>query len=341
MLGFLREAEAVTGPEPFPPELLERLRRLIPADECNFCELDRVQRRLISDVSSSGERSRDDPDSEDQQVYWRFRHQHPTCVYQDQTGDFSARKISDFLDRREYHRLELYTDWYRHWGIEYWLNAGLPAPPTHTKVFIFVRERHDFGERDREVLDLLRPHLGHLYQAAKRRAVAAALAAGLEAPGELVVLDAADRIVYATDRARRLLRDYTGGGRGTRLPDEIEEWVRLDRRRVNGHTPSAAAGPLCIQGDRRSLTVARLNGDRALLLAEEPVVPSPSQLLTGREYEILSLVAHGETNTEIASELWISPTTVRSHLENIFAKLGVHNRTAAASRLRAPTRTPS
>jgi DNA-binding CsgD family transcriptional regulator len=338
MLGFLREAEAFTGPEPFPPELLERLRRLIPADRCNFCELDRVRRRLISDVDSSGARSEDDPGSEDQQVYWRLRHQHPTCAYQDETGDFSAHKISDFLSRRDYHRLELYADWYRQWGIEYWLNAGLPAPATHTKAFIFVRRRHDFSERDREVLDLLLPHLGHLYEAAQARTVAAALAAGLEAPGELVVLDAADRIAYATDRARRLLGDYTGEGRGRQLPEEIEDWVRHDRRRLNGHTLPPPAGPLHIQSDRHRLIVAHLNGDRALLLAEDALAPSPSQLLTPREHQILSLVANGETNTEIADELWISPTTVRSHLENIYAKLGVHNRTAAAARLRPPTR---
>jgi DNA-binding CsgD family transcriptional regulator len=338
MLGFLREAEAVSGPEPFPPELLERLRRLIPADSCNFCELDRVRRRVISDVYSSGERFEDDPGNAGQQVYWRLRHQHPTCAYHDETGDFSARKILDFLNRRDYHRLELYADWYRQWGVEYWLTGGLPSPATHTKVFIFVRRHHDFSERDREVLDLLLPHLGHLYEAAEERRVAAALAAGLEAPGELVVLDAANRIAHASDRARRLLGDYTGDGRGTQLPEGIENWVRDDRRRLDDELPPPAR-PLHIRGDRKRLVVTRLNGDRALLLAEEPLAASPSRPLTPRQHQILSLVADGKTNTEIAGELWISPTTVRSHLENIYAKLGVHNRTAAAALLRTPTRT--
>jgi DNA-binding CsgD family transcriptional regulator len=56
--------------------------------------------------------------------------------------------------------------------------------------------------------------------------------------------------------------------------------------------------------------------------------------LTGREREVLGLVANGNTNTEIAQALWLSPGTVRKHLENVFAKLGVHTRTAAAARLR-------
>ena len=45
--------------------------------------------------------------------------------------------------------------------------------------------------------------------------------------------------------------------------------------------------------------------------------------------EILDLVAEGKTNGQIAEQLWISGGTVRRHLENTFAKLGVHTRTAA------------
>jgi DNA-binding CsgD family transcriptional regulator len=55
--------------------------------------------------------------------------------------------------------------------------------------------------------------------------------------------------------------------------------------------------------------------------------------LTPREYEIMSHVGSGKTNKEIAQILWVSPNTVRKHLENVFEKLGVSNRTAAASRV--------
>jgi DNA-binding CsgD family transcriptional regulator len=54
--------------------------------------------------------------------------------------------------------------------------------------------------------------------------------------------------------------------------------------------------------------------------------------LTPRETEILDLVAEGKTNPEIAEILGIAPTTVRRHLENVYAKLGVHTRTAAVTR---------
>jgi DNA-binding CsgD family transcriptional regulator len=56
---------------------------------------------------------------------------------------------------------------------------------------------------------------------------------------------------------------------------------------------------------------------------------SRSSLLTRREQEVLALVAEGLTNAEIGLRLWISAGTVRRHLENVYAKLEVHTRTAA------------
>ncbi|MEE2732946.1 MAG: DNA-binding response regulator [Pseudomonadota bacterium] len=53
--------------------------------------------------------------------------------------------------------------------------------------------------------------------------------------------------------------------------------------------------------------------------------------LTDREAEVLLWIAHGKTNREIAQILDMSPRTVNKHLEQVFKKLGVENRTAAAS----------
>jgi DNA-binding NarL/FixJ family response regulator len=54
-------------------------------------------------------------------------------------------------------------------------------------------------------------------------------------------------------------------------------------------------------------------------------------VLTPREVEVLRCVASGRSNSEIAGELVISEHTVARHLQNIFAKLGVSTRTAAAA----------
>jgi DNA-binding CsgD family transcriptional regulator len=57
--------------------------------------------------------------------------------------------------------------------------------------------------------------------------------------------------------------------------------------------------------------------------------------LTTREREIVELVGAGLTNGEIAARLWVAPSTVKKHLENVYSKLGVGRRAAAATYLRA------
>jgi DNA-binding CsgD family transcriptional regulator len=59
--------------------------------------------------------------------------------------------------------------------------------------------------------------------------------------------------------------------------------------------------------------------------------PSDTYGLTGRELQVLRLVAAGKSNREIAAELFISDHTARRHLQNIFRKLGVSSRAAATA----------
>lgn len=61
---------------------------------------------------------------------------------------------------------------------------------------------------------------------------------------------------------------------------------------------------------------------------------TPAVSLSAREIEVLQLVAAGQSNTKVAAELFVSETTVKSHLAHIFSKLGVASRTAAVSAAR-------
>ena len=53
-------------------------------------------------------------------------------------------------------------------------------------------------------------------------------------------------------------------------------------------------------------------------------------MLTDREGEVSALIARGMTNPEIAAHLGIASTTVRTHVDNIFVKLGIHRRVQIA-----------
>ena len=63
----------------------------------------------------------------------------------------------------------------------------------------------------------------------------------------------------------------------------------------------------------------------------KPSTRAPEGDLTGREVEVLALIATGKTNREIAAELVISEKTVARHVSNIFVKLGVSSRAAATA----------
>jgi len=67
--------------------------------------------------------------------------------------------------------------------------------------------------------------------------------------------------------------------------------------------------------------------------AAEPAPPAPSVLaeLTQREHEILTLLAHGRDQAQIAAELFISEKTVETHIQHVLSKLGVHSRAQAVA----------
>ena len=73
--------------------------------------------------------------------------------------------------------------------------------------------------------------------------------------------------------------------------------------------------------------------DDLLILEERRRTEDDAAALTPREQEVIALVADGLRNSEIAERLWVSPATVRKHLENIYDKLGVHTRTAAVAQV--------
>jgi DNA-binding NarL/FixJ family response regulator len=81
--------------------------------------------------------------------------------------------------------------------------------------------------------------------------------------------------------------------------------------------------------DRGLLALLRPHLDARFRAWQRRRQPSP---LTARQRELMTLVAAGRTNGQIARQLRISEGTVRTHLENIFQRLQVSNRAAAVVR---------
>jgi DNA-binding CsgD family transcriptional regulator len=89
-------------------------------------------------------------------------------------------------------------------------------------------------------------------------------------------------------------------------------------------------GPDFSERDRAALTLLAPHLAQAYLDAERRRHPVPR--LTPRQKDLLRLLAAGHTNTQIARRMGISEATVRTHLEHIYARLGVSSRTAAVIR---------
>jgi NarL family two-component system response regulator LiaR len=76
---------------------------------------------------------------------------------------------------------------------------------------------------------------------------------------------------------------------------------------------------------------ATLSPAAALTLAQSAAQPPPGHDLTERERDVLALLVQGLNNTQIADRLVVSPSTIKSHVSHILAKLGVASRTEAAT----------
>ncbi len=183
-----------------------------------------------------------------------------------------------------------------------------------------------------EILARIRVHLANA-----RASQSARLA--LDGAGRfLFAVDAAGTIRWCTPQAARLLGSLDPGrpdpaGGVSRLPPAATAWLR-------GEAADPPTQPLLLAGgDGRRLQLSRIGrvgGDEVLLRLNVATGNEIERLrrllgLTQREAEVLLWVSRGKASRDIGEILSLSPRTVTKHLEQIYAKLGVENRTSASA----------
>lgn len=323
------EAEDLTA---FRCELLPGLRRLVVCDSLGYNEIDLEQRTAVA--------FSDAPVFDGvEQRFVELAHEHPLVPYH-RRGDLCARLISDFLSVRTFHRLELYHDIYRPLGIEDQLAFGLPGEGI--VAINLGRQARTFSERDRELVELVRPHLAATYRRIREKERASALIQALEEglqtyDSGVIRLDRRGQIEHATSGARELLDAYFG----PMLPARSALPAQL--RALAGTHRSQSPRELVIDSPRGRLRVRELQAKgranhRTLVLTENRARPPAinelrSLGLTQRQAQVLRLLACGKPSQQIAAELAITTATVSKHLEHIYTRLGVSSRAEALARL--------
>lgn len=180
-----------------------------------------------------------------------------------------------------------------------------------------------------EMLARIRVHLGNarLTQSAR---------AALDVSGRfLFAVDRQGNLLWATPQAQKLLSDHHGvQADDFVLPPSLLQW--LEHAKGRGSAKSQAAS-LPDNPQLRLYYMGETAPNEFLLrLSKEAGTALPPEFtselgLTTREGEVLAWLSKGKTNRDIAQILGLSPRTVDKHLEQIYAKLGVENRTAAAA----------
>ena len=151
----------------------------------------------------------------------------------------------------------------------------------------------------------------------------------------VLVIDAQGRVGWRSPQAAAWLGEFYPGD-SQQLPADWWAWINAGDSAPlvhTVHTVNSDAGRTLLV---RNLGVVGL-GEQMLLLQLRSVGTTAvasrisDAALTPRETEVLSWIAKGKTNRDVADILGMSPRTVNKHLEHVFEKLGVETRAAAAA----------
>jgi DNA-binding CsgD family transcriptional regulator len=338
---FLRENYVVRDAAGFTAHMLSGLRRIVPTEFAAYCEM--VPARKISVNTFDPE---EPPAQRETEPRWpSVMHEHPVVQHYLRTRDRRAFKISDFVTEKEFHSRALYADFYRVMRIEDVMCFEIPSPAPFVLAVGLHRSRRNFTERERLVLNLVRPHLTQAWRNARKFSrlmeEMRALGKTLDALDHgVVVIGSNGRVRFATPQAVYYLDAYFSSAKRPvgHLPEELAHWVGRCEAMHDGDGVPPPRLPLVVerQGSRLSIRLVSEGSTRVLLLDEQLDCPPLERLrafgLSTREAEVLAWVAHGRTNAGVASILGVSVLTIKKHLQHIFDKLGVETRTAATVR---------
>lgn len=303
LLEFATELQAVERLSELPDVLLPALLRLVGADLAGWNDIDLASGtfdgHLWPDRSSAaafaGLSELPDPPP----LLSHFAH-HPQAA---------PARISDVCDQRTWHATPAYVEVYRRFGVEAQIAFPVTATATRIGAVALNRDRLDFTDAERDLLEAARPQIEIAHRRLLRTAARETARTALGTDTGWLLIDGAGRIVDLDAAAAALLAaggcDAEPGRHLAGLPGGVVH------RRLDGPAD-----------------------DGTILLAVRPGTSPAALGLTPRQYDVLRAVADGATAAIAARRLGISPHTLTTHLRDAYAALGVTGRVAALEALR-------
>lgn len=272
------------------------------------------------------------------QVLAELVHEHPCIAKLLATEGVSTYRTSDYLPLPRFHRTQLYNEFYRVFDGDAQMSSGMRVSPTFLATCAIHRPKVDFSDREVEMFRLLTPHLRAAFMNALAFSRVDRIRRMLSSAEKgVAVLNACGEVLFKDAVVDELVGKYFDEIEPNGLPTRLMELLTSLNAAHGGESYYTPPDPYRIRKERGELRVQIAFDEREheiSIILEEKKNTTPTDLkalgVTDREAEILHWISLGKTDNDIAAICSIKPRTVQKHAENIFVKLGVETRTAAA-----------
>ena len=300
---------------------------LVPGVSASYNEVDVRSGRAFARIVPE---PRDDWWDRYQPVFEAHVHENPLFAAVARLGALEASTWDDVDPAGQFRSTTLFREFYQPLGIESQLVAAFTDRDGTVVGVAMNRDGGEFGQRERSILDAARSVAAIARRSVARLAERDALVHVLEREGwQLAHLDAQGAVLDTTDSDLAV---------GTSL--RVAAAALADT--VPPTANDAGHPVVSIAADRehgREVVVATGTLPPHLALIRQRTKVDPRALealgLTPRQADIARHLATGASNGEIAAELSIAASTVKKHLEGVYAALGVTTRAAAVATLAA------
>ncbi len=151
--------EASTGADDFARRGVTRVPQLVPAEltTLSVCNLASGHRSVVSDQPGAIR-------APELEAFDHFFYEHPLVREHGRNPAAVTKRVSDLMSTGAFRRSPLYNEYYRAIGIDHVMAVPIHVDQRFLVSFVLNRSGRDFGDRERALLEVLRPHLANLYR---------------------------------------------------------------------------------------------------------------------------------------------------------------------------------